>query len=163
MTTENLISFVICRGATRMTAKAVIAISNNESKADTILHRMICMQWSVRVSDAPKDLKLTCPLHFECSNLVDAPQPMFSPSMAASVQVPTKVSNPLQSNLAVLLSLEKRRFMKKMTEHLERAFEMMNRHTLAIAHCIVVSQSGQVDRWYEDNIPCQHRLGRLQT
>lgn len=58
---------------------------------------------------------------------------MVRAKMEASVQTATKPSNELQRIRAVLLSVEKSRFMKKMTEHFERALAMMKRQILAIA------------------------------
>jgi hypothetical protein len=59
---------------------------------------------------------------------------MFNPSMEATVQIATRPSSVLQRSRAVWLSEEKSRFMKKMTEYFDRAFEMMKRQTLAMAH-----------------------------
>jgi hypothetical protein len=98
-----------------MMERRKIAISKSESKVATTLHRVIC------------------PLHL-CSsaNLVAAPQEMFNPSIDANIHTATRPNRLLQMIFAVLLSVENRRFIKKMTEHFVRAFEMRKRSILAI-------------------------------
>ena len=84
--------------------------------------------------------RLTCPLH-RCSsaNLVAGPQEMLKASIDASTHTATRASRLLHRIRAVLLSVEKRRFIKKMTEHFERALAMRNRQLLAIADYTKVS------------------------
>jgi hypothetical protein len=70
---------------------------------------------------------------------VAGPQEMLKASIDASTHTATRASRLLHRIRAVLLSVEKRRFIKKMTEHFERALAMRNRQLLAIADCIKVS------------------------
>jgi hypothetical protein len=76
----------------------------------------------------------TCPLH-RCSrdSFVAGPQEMLRPIIDARTHAATIASRLLQRIRAVLLSVEKRRFMKKMTEHFDRPFAMRKRQLLAIA------------------------------
>jgi hypothetical protein len=64
---------------------------------------------------------------------VAGPQEMLRAIIDAVIHTATIASKLLHKIRAVLLSVEKRRFIKKMTEHFERALEMRKRQLLAIA------------------------------
>jgi hypothetical protein len=64
---------------------------------------------------------------------VAGPQEMLRPIIDARTHAVTMASKLLHRIRAVLLSVEKRRFMKKMTEHFERPLAMRKRQLLAIA------------------------------
>lgn len=76
---------------------------------------------------------LTCPSHRCWASFVAGPQVTLRPSIEATTHTATRASKLLQRIRAVLLSVEKRRFMKKMTEHFESALAIRKRQLLAIA------------------------------
>lgn len=92
---------------------------------------MVNFEWSFFADRKGKGL--TCPLHRCWASFVAGPQVMLRPRIEAITHTATAASRLLQRIRAVLLSVEKRRFMKKMTEHFERAFAMRKRQLLAIA------------------------------